>query len=75
MDETTDLSSAAQLEVVLRYVTDKAVKEWFVRFEDVTSGNEPMTLLLLMFVSWKNMNVWIKLWYNVLMAQQACHLD
>ncbi|CAJ1066433.1 zinc finger MYM-type protein 1-like isoform X1 [Xyrichtys novacula] len=38
VDETTDASNAAQLALVLRYVTDTGVKERFVRFEDVTSG-------------------------------------
>ncbi|KAK0145580.1 hypothetical protein N1851_015534 [Merluccius polli] len=38
VDETTDASNAAQLALVLRYVTDIGVKERFVRFEDVTSG-------------------------------------
>ncbi|KAL1251970.1 hypothetical protein QQF64_019766 [Cirrhinus molitorella] len=38
VDETTDVSNAAQLALVLRYVTDTGVKERFVRFEDVTSG-------------------------------------
>lgn len=34
----TDVSNAAQLALVLRYVTDTGVKEQFVRFEDITSG-------------------------------------
>ncbi len=38
VDETTDVSNAAHFTLVLRYVTDTGVKEWFVRFEDVTSG-------------------------------------
>ncbi|CAM4596457.1 unnamed protein product [Leuciscus chuanchicus] len=38
VDETTDASNAAQLALVLRYVTDTGVKERFVKFEDVTSG-------------------------------------
>ncbi|CAM4424981.1 unnamed protein product [Leuciscus chuanchicus] len=38
VDETSDVSNAAQLTLVLRYVTDASVKERFVRFEDVTSG-------------------------------------
>ncbi|KAI3362824.1 hypothetical protein L3Q82_001665 [Scortum barcoo] len=38
VDETTDVNNAAQLALVLRYVTDTGVKEWFVTFEDVTSG-------------------------------------
>lgn len=38
VDETTDVSNATQLALVLRYVTDTVVKERFVRFEDVTSG-------------------------------------
>ncbi|XDV53670.1 hypothetical protein PO909_022108 [Leuciscus waleckii] len=38
VDETTDASNAAQLALVLHYVTDTGVKERFVRFEDVTSG-------------------------------------
>ena len=37
-DETTDASNAAQLTLVLRYITGTGVKESFVRFEDVTSG-------------------------------------
>nr|XP_032834249.1 zinc finger MYM-type protein 1-like [Petromyzon marinus] len=40
VDETTDVSSAAQLPLVLRYVTDTGVKERFVRFDDVTSGKQ-----------------------------------
>ncbi|KAK3566262.1 hypothetical protein QTP86_030551 [Hemibagrus guttatus] len=38
VDETTDASNAAQLALVLRYVTGTGVKERFVRFEDVTGG-------------------------------------
>ncbi|XP_077450922.1 uncharacterized protein LOC144069402 [Stigmatopora argus] len=38
VDETTDASNAAQLALVLRYVTGKGIKERFVRFENVTSG-------------------------------------
>ncbi|XP_077444502.1 zinc finger MYM-type protein 1-like isoform X2 [Stigmatopora argus] len=40
VDETTDASNAAQLALVLRYVTGRGVKERFVRFENVTSGNQ-----------------------------------
>ncbi|KAJ4936913.1 hypothetical protein JOQ06_001498 [Pogonophryne albipinna] len=36
LDETTDVSNAAQLSFVLRFVTDSGVKERFVKFEDVT---------------------------------------
>ncbi len=38
VDEATDMSTAAQLALVLRYVTDTGVEERFVRFGDVTSG-------------------------------------
>lgn len=41
VDETTDLSNAVQLALVLRYVTDGGVKERFVRFEDATSVKRP----------------------------------
>ncbi len=37
VDETTDVSNAAQLALVLRYVVETSVKDLFVRFEDVTS--------------------------------------
>ncbi|XP_077597993.1 zinc finger MYM-type protein 1-like [Stigmatopora nigra] len=40
VDETTDASNAAQFSLVLRYVTGRGVKERFVRFENVTSGNQ-----------------------------------
>ncbi|KAJ4925086.1 hypothetical protein JOQ06_017824 [Pogonophryne albipinna] len=36
LDETTDVSNAAQLSFVLRFVTDSGVKERFIKFEDVT---------------------------------------
>ncbi|KAJ4922465.1 hypothetical protein JOQ06_019560 [Pogonophryne albipinna] len=36
LDETTDVSNAAQLSFVLRFVTDSGVKERFVKCEDVT---------------------------------------
>ncbi|KAF3847096.1 hypothetical protein F7725_020124, partial [Dissostichus mawsoni] len=36
LDETSDVSNAAQLSCVLRFVTDSGVKERFVKFEDVT---------------------------------------
>ncbi|KAJ3593494.1 hypothetical protein NHX12_005828 [Muraenolepis orangiensis] len=36
LDETSDVSNAAQLSFVLRFVTDSGVKERFVKFEDVT---------------------------------------
>ncbi|KAJ3587858.1 hypothetical protein NHX12_011453 [Muraenolepis orangiensis] len=36
LDETSDVSNAAQLSFVLRFVTDRGVKERFVKFEDVT---------------------------------------
>ncbi|KAJ0016173.1 hypothetical protein NQD34_014463 [Periophthalmus magnuspinnatus] len=38
VDETTDASKAAQLALVLRYVTGTGVKERFAKFADVTSG-------------------------------------
>ncbi|KAF3841503.1 hypothetical protein F7725_007365 [Dissostichus mawsoni] len=34
LDETSDVSNAAQLSCVLRFVTDSGVKERFVKFED-----------------------------------------
>ncbi|KAF3857526.1 hypothetical protein F7725_009385 [Dissostichus mawsoni] len=34
LDETSDVSNAAQLSCVLRFVTDSGVKESFVKFED-----------------------------------------
>ena len=52
VDETTDVSNAAQLALVLRYVTDTGVKERFVRFEDVTSGKraDDITALIVCFL-------------------------
>lgn len=38
VDETTDVSTASQPSLVLRYVTDTDVKERFVRFDVVSSG-------------------------------------
>lgn len=38
VNEMTDASNAAQLGLVLRYVTDTGIKVRFVRFEDVTCG-------------------------------------
>ncbi|KAF3842570.1 hypothetical protein F7725_024521, partial [Dissostichus mawsoni] len=35
LDETSDVSNAAQLSCVLRFVTDSGVKERFVIFEDI----------------------------------------
>lgn len=40
VDETTDMSTAALLALVLHYVTDTGVKERFVRFDDVTSDKQ-----------------------------------
>lgn len=40
VDETTDVSNAAQLALVLRYVTETGVKERFITFKDVTSGKQ-----------------------------------
>ncbi|XP_049573527.1 zinc finger MYM-type protein 1 isoform X1 [Syngnathus scovelli] len=49
VDETTDASNAAaQLALVLRYVTDTGVKERFVRFEDVTSDNAGLIIRFLL---------------------------
>ena len=52
VDETTDASNAAQLALVLRYVTATGVKERFVRFEDVTSGKraDDITGLIIRFL-------------------------
>ncbi|XP_051557215.1 zinc finger MYM-type protein 1 isoform X2 [Myxocyprinus asiaticus] len=38
VDETTDVSTTAQLALALRYVSDTGVKERFVRFDNDTSG-------------------------------------
>ena len=49
VDETTDVGNAAQLSLVLRYVTDSGVKERFIRFEDVTSGKRADDIAALIF--------------------------
>ena len=49
VDETTDVSNAAQLALMVRYVTDTGVKERFVRFEDVTSGKRADDIASLIF--------------------------
>ena len=49
VDETTDVSNAAQLALMVRYVTDTGVKERFIRFEDVTSGKRADDIASLIF--------------------------
>lgn len=49
MDETIDVSNTSQLALVLHYVTDTSVKNRIVRFEEITSAIERLTLLLLLY--------------------------
>ncbi|KAL0968773.1 hypothetical protein UPYG_G00271580 [Umbra pygmaea] len=49
VDETTDVSTAAQLALVLRYVTDTGVKERFVRYDNVTIGKQADDIAALIF--------------------------
>lgn len=48
-DQTTDVRNAAQLPLVLRYVTDTGVKERFIPFQDVTSGQRADDIAALIF--------------------------
>ncbi|XP_019896449.1 uncharacterized protein LOC105029183 isoform X1 [Esox lucius] len=52
VDESTDVSTAAQVALVLRYVTDTGVKERFVRFDDVTRGKrvDDLATLIIQFL-------------------------
>lgn len=50
----SDFSTADQLALVLHYVTDHAVKETFVRFQDVTSGRQAddIAALIIQLLLW-----------------------
>ncbi|KAK0143568.1 Zinc finger MYM-type protein 1 [Merluccius polli] len=44
VDESTDVSNAAQMSLILRYVSDEGVKERFLKFEDVTENKQAHNL-------------------------------
>ena len=49
MDETSDVSNAAQLSLVLRYVTDSGIKERFIKMVDVSGNKRAADLATLAF--------------------------
>ncbi|KAF3834237.1 hypothetical protein F7725_025441, partial [Dissostichus mawsoni] len=72
LDETSDVSNAAQLSCVLRFVTDSGVKERFVKFEDKDALKDlfeyivehhtnlmmlPFSVLMATYQTWATLNL------------------